>query len=147
MHVCLTFAGTESGGMERHVSDLAHGLADKHHRVSLVAHQIHAANFDERIDFFATRLDRWRFNPLMIFQVVRRIRSLQPDVVHAHGRKAAAIMASARRLLDVPMVLSLHNPGKASKVARHFDHVIGVSSIVTGNLDHPRKTTVLNGRG
>ena len=146
MHVCLVMGGTGSGGLERNVSDLARELALKH-RVTVLAHPIHAHLFPEPVVHVHLDFGRWRHNPIVTLQFVRAIKRLRPDVIHAHHRKAGAMVRQASPFLTAPLILTIHGMGKANRIAKAFDHVIGVSECVTANINHPCKSTVLNGNG
>ena len=146
MHICLVFGGTEDGGLETHVVELAEKLSTRH-QISVIAHQVHQKKFHKHIHFLRFDLERWRFNPNLKRGVYSLLREIQPDVIHAHGRKAGYIVGSIKNKLKAPTVLSLHNPGKASRIAKSFDTVIGVSSTVLTNLKHHKAIVVFNGRG
>lgn len=146
MHICLVFAGTEDGGMETHVAELAEMLSIRH-QISVIAHQVHRKRFQKRIRFLSIDLDRWRFNPKLKRGINALMREIKPDVIHAHGRKAGHIIGSIKNKQKVPTVLSLHNPANASRIAKSFDTVIGVSSSVLTNLRHDNAIVVFNGRG
>ena len=127
--------------METHVVELAEMLSIRH-QISVIGHQVHQKRFHKRI-----HLDRWRFNPNLKRGVNALLREIQPDVIHAHGRKAGHIIGSIKNKQKVPTVLSLHNPANASRIAKSFDTVIGVSSSVLNNLRHDNAIVVFNGRG
>ncbi len=132
--------------MERHVADVANGFVKKHD-VSVLAHSIHKPLFDESVAFHHADLDHWRYNPFLVRSVVSKMRQIKPDVIHVHSRKAAVVIAQARKHWKTPTVLTLHNLGDASKFVDQFDCVIGVSSLVARSIDHPCKRTVFNGIG
>ena len=148
-HICLVLAGTETGGLERHVGDLANGLAATFH-VSVVAHEVHRDRFDPQVEFCPVDLQRWRYNPIMLTEAAFVLRRLNPSIVHAHGRKAGTIVGTLRKLLSAHVVLTLHSIHRSASISRltgRFDAVIGVSSAVLGHVAHPRKFLVHNGNG
>lgn len=149
MHICLVLAGTETGGLERHVGDLANGLAGTFH-VSVVAHEVHRDRFDPDVEFCPVDLGRWRFSPIMLTEAAFVLHRLNPDIVHAHGRKAGTIVGTLRTLLSARLVLTLHSIHRRSSISRlvtRFDGVIGVSSAVLEQVAHTRKFLVHNGNG
>ena len=146
MRICLVIGGTGTGGMERHVADLANEMSSQH-EVFVIAHSVHADLFSENVHFVPLNLGTWRYNLLAIARLVRSIRRLEPDLVHAHHRKAGTMVASASRFLDMPLVLTVHSMGRTSRMVKSYDHVIGVSDLVTENIAHLRKSTILNGNG
>ena len=144
-NVCLVVSGPNTGGgIERHVRDLAHGLATRH-SITVLAHESFEPLFDSRVNFLRVPFTRWRFDIFLLVQVIRTIRSLNPNVVHAHGRKAAQVIAFCRRFFTSSCVLTVHNLSKSARLFRRFDSVIAVSDLVARGLDHPRSFTVLNG--
>ena len=146
MRICMVMGGAGTGGMERHVSDLANELAYRHD-VFVIAHPIHAHLFCEGVNFVSFNLNTWRYNLMAITRLVRSIRRLKPDLVHAHHRKAGSMVASASRFLEMPLVLTVHSMGRTRRMVKFYDHVIGVSDLVTANINHSRKCTILNGNG
>ena len=146
MHICLVFGGIEDGGMEQHVSELARGLSTRH-QVSVIAHQVHQDKFFSNVDFFPFDLSRWRFSPILKRDIHTLLKEIRPDVIHAHGRKAGVVIGPLKKKLKTPKILSLHNPANASRIAKSFDTVIGVSSTVVADLKHKNAIVILNGRG
>ena len=146
-HICLIVSGpNEGGGIERHTRDLATGLADNQ-RVSVLAHDSFQDLFKEPVEFHAFDLQRWRFNPFLLRSFARKLKELQPNVIHAHGRKAAKIVAATRRATPARRVVTLHNTSKATNIVVSFDAVIAVSSVVAESVSHPNLTTIFNGNG
>ena len=136
-------AGDEEGGLETHFVDLANGLAETGDGVAVIAHERYRDRFGPRIEFRSLDLTRGRRNPWLRHKLRRLIEGVQPDVVHAHAGKAAALVAridpSART------VGTVHGRKKDLSAYRRFDAVIGVSRGVLAGLDHPAKTVVYNG--
>ena len=146
-HICLVVSGlNEGGGIERHVRDLAVGLAPQH-RVSVIAHESYRSLFPEPVEFHEINFLTWRFNPLFLLNFCITVRKLNPDILHAHGRKAARVILSTRVATQSKRVLTVHNTSNISRLAKLFDAVIAVSPIVAAPLDHPNKFIIFNGNG
>ena len=146
MNICLVMGGDESGGLETHFADLAGGLAalaGPDEQVAAIAHERFAGAFDDAVSFISLDLTRSRRNPLLKRRLGRIIRDLAPDVVHAHGGKAAHLLAAVRP--RARLVGTVHGLKKNLAAYRRFDAVIGVSAGVLEALDHPRKTVIHNG--
>ncbi len=143
MHICQVMAGDEEGGLETHFADLANGLAALGDRVTVVAHERYRDRFAPSIAFLELDLTRGRRNPWLRRRLRGLIESVDPDVVHAHAGKAAALVAAiAPRCSTVGTV---HGLKKDLSAYRRFDAVIGVSRAVIDGLEHPAKTVVYNG--
>ena len=136
-------AGDEEGGLETHFVDLVNGLADAGDSVAVIAHERYRERFAPGIEFLPLDLTRSRRNPWLQHRLRRLITCVQPDVVHAHAGKAAALIAR----IDPPTrtVGTVHGRKKDLSAYRRFDAVIGVSRGVLAGLDHPAKSVVYNG--
>ena len=143
MNICLLLGGDETGGLETHFADLAGGLAALGERVAVIAHERYRSAFDAGVCFAPLDMTRGRRNPFLRHQLGRRIGDLAPDVVHAHGGKAAHLLAAVRP--RARLVGTVHGLKKNLAPYRRFDAVIGVSAGVVAALDHPRKVVIHNG--
>jgi glycosyltransferase involved in cell wall biosynthesis len=139
----LLVLGTSGGGVGRHVGDLAASLVGAGHAVVVAG----PASVEARLDRSATGARfvevpiAERPSPLADPRSVRTLRRLgrSADVVHAHGLRAGALSALARRRSGPPLVVTLHNAlvsgGPVAVayrvlervVARRADLVLGVS--------------------
>lgn len=145
LRLCLAVSGPNTGGgMERHVSDLANGLVERH-EVHVLAHDSYSPLFESKIEFHDVGFTSWRFDLMFLWQFLSKIRSIQPTVVHAHGRKAGQVVVLTRRFFDAPCILTVHNLSRDRRLCRKFDSVIAVSGLVARGIDHPKLYTVYNG--
>ena len=145
MRICQVMAGDEEGGLETHFADLANGLAVLGDSITVIAHERYRDRFAPGVAFLELDLTRGRRNPWLRRHLRRLIESIDPDVVHAHAGKAAALVAAiAPRCRTVGTV---HGLKKDLSAYRRFDAVIGVSRGVIEGLEHPGKTVVYNGVG
>ena len=145
MKACLVMGGDETGGLETHFADLANGLAALGVQVAAIAHERYRDAVDAAVYFESLDLTRSRRNPFLQRALRRRIGALAPDVVHAHGGKAAHLLGAARP--RGRLVGTVHGLKKDLSPYRRFDAVIGVSAGVVASLDHPRKAVIHNGVG
>jgi glycosyltransferase involved in cell wall biosynthesis len=106
----LLVCGPATGGMRRHVADLAREMPTHGWEVAVAApdsvrHVVAGATYPLAIG------DRPR--PLAdlraVFELRRWTEALGPDLVHAHGVKAALIALLARRTGSPPVVVTVHN--------------------------------------
>ncbi|MEY2863746.1 MAG: hypothetical protein RLY58_1453 [Pseudomonadota bacterium] len=146
--VTLIMAGDEEGGLEKHVVELAAALAERGHGVSLIAHEKYRARLDRRIVFYAVNLARGRRNLLVLAQLWYSVRQSSPEVIHAHGNKAAAMVGSLLgcwRGLGALSVATLHARKKKTTMYARFDRVIAVSERAAAAVQHPHVRVILNG--
>ena len=136
-------AAAEDGGVENHVYALSNALAQRGDDVALVAHPKHARALCKNVAFHAVDLTRSRRNPLARRDLKRAIAAANPDVVHAHAGKAAALVAPLA--LPCPTVGTVHGTKRDLSAYRRFTQVIGVSQGVIDQLDHPAKAVVYHG--
>lgn len=143
MNICLVMAGNEEGGLEKHVVELAEGLQKNKHRVTVIAHE----KYRERLntEFIAIDLSKSRRNIFVLYQLYKILKSLQPEIIHVHGNKAASMIGPLLTYLKIPNVATLHSRKKNTKMFKNFDAVIAVSPNASEILDHPNKYIVLNG--
>ena len=59
MHICMVMAGDEEGGLEKHVVELANGLAQAGQKVTLIAHEKYAERVSG-VEFKALDLSKSR---------------------------------------------------------------------------------------
>lgn len=145
MKIALVMAGDEEGGLEKHVVELANGLAGRGHEISVVAHDKYGDRFEESIHFFPVNLARGRRNLIALWRLWCALRASGAAVVHAHGSKAASMVGTLLPWLHMGSVATLHSRKKQVGMFRRFQRVIAVSRISTLNLDHPGIRVVHNG--
>src|SRR4051794_31388779 len=116
----LLVLGTSSGGVGRHVRDLAKAFVAQGYSVLIAAPQATQDALDltgSGASFFAVPIAE-RPSPTADPRSIRTIRWLArgADVVHAHGLRAGALSALARgRDRRPPLVVTLHNaPGRGA---------------------------------
>ena len=143
MNICLVMAGNEEGGLEKHVVELAEGLQKNKHRVTVIAHE----KYRERLntEFIAIDLSKSRRNIFVLYQLYKILKSLQPEIIHVHGNKAASMIGPLLTYLKIPNVATLHSRKKNTKMFKGFDAVIAVSPNAAETLEHPNKYIILNG--
>lgn len=144
MHICMVMAGDEEGGLEKHVVELAQGLQQRGHHVTVIAHEKYRERLSQ-IHFIAVDLSKSRRNVWVLYQLYKALKGLNPDVTHVHGNKAAAMVGVLLPFLKLKSVATLHSRKKNTKMFRYFDAVIAVSPNAAEVLEHPHKHVVLNG--
>lgn len=115
--IALLFAtpGTGWGGMEKHVFDLGLELARRGHSVHVMAHGSYRARFPAEVHFHPLPVECSRLNPWLRFALRQCLRRIKPDVLHAHGNKAAQLSGQTPLGLAPLRVGTVHGIKKAIK--------------------------------
>ena len=146
LSVCFAISGLNTGGgIERHVRDLAHGLVNSNIRVTILAHESYKCLFDHSVGFRTVRFDRWRYSPFLLREFTEQVLTVNPSIVHAHGRKAAQVVSLTRDKFPSRCILTVHNLNIKPHLYENFDTIIAVSPAVARKVDHPQVQTILNG--
>ncbi|WP_111885807.1 MULTISPECIES: glycosyltransferase [unclassified Acinetobacter] len=142
MRITLVMASCEDGGLEKHVIELANGLANEHD-VSVIAHQRFKIFFNNNVQCICFDMSGSRHNPWTKYQLLKKIKMTQPNIVHAHASKTAQLMSGLIDKISVPCVVTIH--GAKSKLKHYFafDHIIAVSQKLAEQIDLPSKTSVI----
>ncbi len=146
MRIVQILAGNEEGGLEKHVEELCGALSQKH-EIHLIAHEKYRNRMDDRVHFHPLDLSKGRRNPLTLWRLYRLVRSIGPQIVHAHANKAVEMAAKIKPFLsnEVKCIGSLHSQKRNLKAFRRCDHVIGVSHRVLSSLAGVSQSVVYNG--
>ena len=137
-------SGPVHGGLEKHFVQLCNGLAT-HHEVLAIAHPAHGAELSKQVDFQPIDLTFSRVSPLNFFRLHRALKTFQPDVIHAHANKAAAMVSALRRFFAAKAVGTVHGFKSSNRSFRNFDSVIAVSPAIHEHLGLPQTQVICNG--
>ncbi len=143
--ICEVMAGIEEGGLENHFCDLANGLSRKH-TVHVIAHPRYRSLLADGVVFHPLNLAASRYNPLILWQLLRTIQAIKPQVIHAHASKAAAMIDRIKRFLAQPKVVTVHSVKRSTAMYRAFDRIIAVSGGVAQSLQPLSAEVIYNGR-
>jgi len=144
MHILMFLASTGRGGAESLVVNLCNQLA-RQHQVSVLC-------FDESewidklqpgVKCVSIGKNKSRYNLLLYYRIAKSIKSIKPDLLHAHGAKAAFILKKLEKVLSVPLVATKHNSRKG-EVFNKIMHVVAVSGEVASTINH-EATVIYNG--
>jgi glycosyltransferase involved in cell wall biosynthesis len=132
----MFLASTGRGGAESLVVNLCNQLIHKH--------QVTVLCFEESgwIDKLAPEVEcvsigrkKSRHNLFLYFRLARSIKRINPDLVHAHGAKAASILKKLEKKLSAPLVATKHNSRKG-EVFNKIRYVVAVSGEVASTISH-----------
>lgn len=136
--------GDSWGGMETHCSNLAVELAELDHEVHVLAHGGYHKNFPAPVHFHPCPMSLGRRNPWLRWKIHRTLSMLRPDVVHAHGNKAATLAARTRQR-SWQTVGTIHGTKSNIRIFSDLDKVIAVSQSIFQQIPNPRKYLIHNG--
>ncbi len=137
--------GTTWGGMEKHTLDLALGMAQRGHRVHVLAHKDYRDRFPAEIHFHALPIQLGRRHPWLALSLRRSLRRIGPDLLHAHGNKAAQLAGRLPRGLVPHIVGTIHGIKSSHAAFQPLDQVIVVSPGIFEQLEHRKKHLIFNG--
>ncbi|WP_293265533.1 glycosyltransferase [Neptunomonas sp.] len=147
MIVCEVMASYEEGGLENHFIELCNGLAARGHQVHVVVDVRFRSRFEPQVKVHTTQFSRFRYHPLLLWDLVRIINAVNPDVIHSHAGKATGIIVKIKRWLPAPCVATIHNMKKDKTAYGKVDAVIGVSKGVLAGITCINTRTIYNGIG
>lgn len=147
LRICLVISGrNDRGGVERHVIDLANGCSERS-EVHVIADSSFVGHFDDRVVLHPVAFTLSRFSPRLLLTIGRIINSVGPDLVHAHGQKAARVLTIVDFNHRFPRVLTVHNAKPNPHLCAKFNRVITVTRSIASQIPHPTPITIPNGRG
>ncbi len=145
MRICLMLASWGLGGLEKHVVELSNGLSSRH-EVHVMVHASMAGEFADGVIAHPFDWSRSRWSPFLLCDAVRVIRSINPDVVHAHANKAVKVASLIRPFVaEGKMVGTIHNQKSNTSAFSSMDHVIGVSPGVARAVHRTEVSAIYNG--
>ncbi|WP_417516604.1 glycosyltransferase [Marinobacter sp.] len=130
--------------MEKHTADLAEELARCGHQLHVLAHPDYRHRFSHEITFHPLPVQWGRRNPLLKLRLRRILRKLSPDVIHAQGSKAAALISGVGAQGSVT-VGTVHGTKSSHKHFDKLDGVIAVSEGILKALSHQNSILIHNG--
>ena len=136
------------GGLEKHTRELANGLAQAGHRVTVICATAHQHELSQGIGRVSLKSQQSRYNPFLLARLYQQIRGGKYDVVHAQGTKAAALLATLARFsqpLAPALVASFHGFKSRYPALHRFTAVIAVSNALAKHLPCAKVHVVYNG--
>ena len=142
----LATPGTTWGGMEKHTADLARELANLGHQTHVFAHKGYQSQFAARVHFHPCPFQLGRRNPWLKYRLGRRLQALHPDIIHAQGNKAAALLAGMKPRGGITLG-TIHGTKSSHRDFSKLGGVIAVSNGIYQTLRHPNAKLIYNGTG
>jgi glycosyltransferase involved in cell wall biosynthesis len=132
------------GGLEKHVIELCNGLAGRCQVVAALDPAFREGLGPE-IGLEGIDAGRGRHSPALLLSLRGVFRRHRPDVIHAQGNKAAALVRQAARFLPARRVATIHNQKRGTRMFRGFDRVIAVSKGVAACVSDYDPVVIYNG--
>ena len=85
-----------------------------------------------------------RMSPVLMLEIIFKIRRIKPDIVHTHFSKATQIFYRINKILHLPHVATKHNPRKG-KIFHKIKNVIAVSKNVAESISGENVKIIYNG--
>jgi glycosyltransferase involved in cell wall biosynthesis len=134
------------GGMEKHVQELANGLAGVGVDVSCMACPEHLQSLHPAVHKLPVNTDASRYSVYLYRHLIRALRSEQFDVVHAQGSKAASVIQRLTPWFrQSRFVASIHNFKSRYPDTRRFSRIIAVSKALGADIEADNVSVVYNG--
>jgi glycosyltransferase involved in cell wall biosynthesis len=144
MRVCHFIASRGLGRGEFYI-DLANELC-KTIEISLVIPRDakYLNRVDPRVNIIEYKAVNTRRNPLLLIELFRIFKKLQPDLVHTHFDMATEIFSFLNRFLKIEFVGTKHNPRKG-RIFNRIKNVIAVSKAVEKSIKQQDVKIIYNG--
>jgi glycosyltransferase involved in cell wall biosynthesis len=130
--------------MEKHCTELAEELAELGHDVHVLAHSNYQDKFPEPVRFHPCPVSLGRRNPWLRWKLRRTLQHIRPNIVHAHGNKAATLAALTKQP-HWQTIGTVHGTKSNVRPFTSLDKVIAVSQAIYDQIQHPRKYLIYNG--
>lgn len=141
----MATSGGGVGGLEQHTFNLVNALSEKH-EVHLIADAAYVQHLKPNVIFHPFNFKRSRWSPFLIYDLLKIIRGIQPELVHTQAGKAATILAPWLKKMNCPTVTTIHGMKNNLKPFLAFDHVIAVSDKIRQKFSNFSEiTTIYNG--
>ncbi len=134
------------GGMEKHVRELANGLAEQGLDVTCMACEAHLQSLHPVVRRLPINTRASRYSIPLHLNLIRTLRREQFDVVHAQGSKAAAVVQTLTHWYrQSTFVATIHNFKSRYPEAGRFSRIIAVSKALGADIGADNVSVVYNG--
>ncbi|KZZ52583.1 hypothetical protein A3758_11390 [Oleiphilus sp. HI0118] len=142
LQICASH-GNQLGGMEKQVIAICDGLIGTDHEVHIAASPQLLEQISKEAVLHALPTEKSRRHPALKNTLLSVIEHVKPDIIHAHGLKAAALLQALPRYKDCKRVVSIHGDKKDLRVLKGMDACIGVSKEIYTHLQEEGFPAVL----
>lgn len=145
MKICQVVASFGEGGLEKHVRELTQQLLDAGHEVNVFGDRRFLSTLPTRATTVPVRFHLNRHNPLLLLELLTKLRACDCDVIHAQANKAANMIALLKRWLPCATLGTLHNIKRNVQAFHKLDHVIAVSKQLAQYFPSDQVSMIYNG--
>lgn len=138
--------GSANGGMEKHFTELANGLAVSGVSITCLSAPEHLQPLGESVHRCPIKTGVSRYSITLHATLIKALRTGKFDLVHAQGSKAAAALQRLSPFFPrIRFVATIHNFKSRYPDARRFSRILAVSHALAADINHPKATVVYNG--
>ena len=144
----LASSGPTIGGMELQAAQQAEELSKiPHTEVSIVAADCFEKIISPNVFHYSLNMHRSRRNLFLLAALLKNIKNFSPDIIHAHGHKAASLLSTLKPCINqqAMLVATAHNVKRNNKVLIKMDEVFVVSKGIAKAISPIHSHVVLNG--
>ena len=144
----LASSGPTVGGMERQASQQAEALSKiPNTEVSMVAAGCFEKIMPPSVFHYPLNMNRSRRNLFLLAALFKDIKKCSPDIIHAHGHKAASLLSSLKPFINkqIKLVATAHGVKRNNKALANMDEVFVVSKGIAEAISPINSHVVLNG--
>lgn len=125
----LASDGRATGGMEKQVALQANFLQRlPSAEIQVLAHPAYAELFDASVAFYPIASRHSRHHPKLLWNITRLLKNISPDIVHAHGDKAATLLSHVRLVIpQTTRVATVHGTKRPQAALARMHHLLAVS--------------------
>jgi glycosyltransferase involved in cell wall biosynthesis len=145
MKICQIIASRGEGGLEKHVRELSSELQRQGHDVVVFGEESYLKTLPDSLTQMKVNFALSRHNPFLLLQLLYKLRQCRCDIIHAQANKAASLINTLRRWLPCPIVGTLHNVKRNTRMFLALDHIITVSRHLAEKLPADKTTVIYNG--
>lgn len=145
MKICQVVAGFGQGGLEKHVRELTQQLLCTDHEVTVFGDRRFLSTLPTHASTVPARFHLNRYHPLLLLELLVKLRACNCDVIHAQANKAASMIALLKPWLSCPTLGTLHNIKRDVRAFHKLDHVIAVSQQLAQPFPSDQVSVIYNG--
>lgn len=144
----LASSGPTIGGMELQATQQAEELSNiSNTEVSIVAAECFEKIISPKVFHYALNMNKSRRNPFLLAALFGHIKKFSPDIIHAHGHKAASLLSTLKPFInsDIKLIATAHGLKRSSRPLKKIDQIFAVSQGVARSVEPLKSQIVLNG--
>jgi len=145
LRICQVIASYGEGGLEKHVRELTQQILAAGHEAIVLGDRRFLVTLPEEARQVPVHFSLSRRNPLLLLELLVKLRACRCDVIHAQANKAASLVASLKPWLRSPTIGTLHNMKRDVEAFRKLDHVVTVSRHLARSFPATQASVIYNG--